>query len=248
VNKTIRDVAIGAGLIGLGYGTRPFLEKQSEELEEKAVKATGRAVDPEKRTFTEEGSSIIADHEKKIGIPFKRENKLIMEDFHSGMSDPRDDSITIGERASNFTLAHELGHRQSDHSSNPIASTTKYTYGKNPIPSLIRGPALIAAGYFAPTTRRALAYGATAQFLSHAGTLTSEHLANRNAMNLLEERGQPVDKSIPREQLTGYVKGIAADAAIPVGIGIAARSLTQNPHIRDFLKRKVQNLRGIKNP
>ena len=37
----------------------------------------------------------------------------------------------------------------------------------------------------------------------------------------------------------------ALEAAVPIGVGVAAKGIVQNPHVRDFLKRKVKDLISV---
>ncbi len=147
------------------------------------------------------------------------------------------DEVAIGNKASQFIFAHELGHREI--SKNPKDNPIKHfaqekVYGG--IHPLIKDPALFAIGLVNPSTRRALAYGMAASYLNYSPMLLSEHGANVNAQKYLQEIGQPVDKSIPRRQLANYAVNTALESAIPLGLGMAARGAIQNPHVRDFAK------------
>ena len=147
------------------------------------------------------------------------------------------DDVAIGNKASQFIFAHELGHREI--SKNPKKNPIKHFAQENlygGISPLIKDPALFAIGLATPSTRRALAYGMAANYLNYSPMLLSEHGANVNAQKYLQEIGQPVDKSIPRRQLGNYVVNSALESAIPLGVGIATRGFLDNPNIRDFAK------------
>jgi len=255
VNKTIRDVAIGAGLFGAGIaGSTNFLDKP---FGERASRKTGVAVDD-----PEGSEKILKAHEKYAkgrpeisiggfpGEPFpERGVEQLFGAYSSKYYTPTEgivpiDKLALGNKASKFLLAHELGHREISQNpkDNPIshAAQEKFYQGVSP---LIKYPALAAIGLVAPNTRRALALGLTTQFASQAGELIAENAANRKAQKYFKEAGEPLDRSIPRTQFGNYVINNALQAAIPIGAGIAAKGIVQNPHVRDFLKRKVGDIR-----
>ena len=255
MNKTIRDVAIGAGLFGAGLvGSTGFHDKKFGET---ASRKTGVAVDD-----PEGSEKIFKAHEKYAkGRPNVSVGGFPDQPFPEGVSQlfgayagkeyiPSEgkevpiDELAIGNKASKFLLAHELGHREISQNpkDNPIshAAQEKFYQGVSP---LIKYPALAAIGLVAPNTRRALALGLTTQFASQAGELIAENAANRKAEKYFKDAGEPLDKSIPRTQFGNYVINNALEASIPIGVGIAAKGIVQNPHVRDFLKRKVRDIR-----
>tara|TARA_R100000734_G_C3290239_1_gene82171 strand:- start:100 stop:876 length:777 start_codon:yes stop_codon:yes gene_type:complete len=257
VNKTIRDVAIGAGLFGAGIaGSTNFLDKP---FGERASRKTGVAVDD-----PEGSEKILKAHEKyakgrpEISVggypdePFTRDIEQLFGAYSGSSYIPTkgivpNDELALGNKASKFLLAHELGHREISQNpkDNPIshAAQEKFYQGVSP---LIKVPALAAIGLVSPNTRRALALGLTTQFASQAGELIAENAANRKAEKYFKEAGEPLDKSIPRTQFGNYVINNVLEAAIPIGAGIAARGIVQNPHVRDFLKRKVGDMSSIR--
>ena len=258
MNKTIRDVAIGAGLFGAGIaGSRGFFDKP---FGERASRKTGVAVDD-----PEGSEKILKAHEKYAkgrpeisvggfpGEPFPEGVAQLFGAYGNKLYIPLEDKeyaidkLALGNKASKFLLAHELGHREISQNpkDNPIshAAQEKFYQGVSP---LIKYPALAAIGLVAPNTRRALALGLTTQFASQAGELIAENAANRKAEKYFKEAGEPLDKSIPRTQFGNYVINNALEAAIPIGAGIAARGIVQNPHVRDFLKRRVKDMSSIR--
>ena len=255
MNKTIRDVAIGAGLFGAGLvGSTGFYDKKFGET---ASRKTGVAADD-----PEGSEKILKAHEKyakgrpQISVggfpdqPFTKDVEQLFGAYASKEYIPSEDKeapideLAIGNKASKFLLAHELGHREISQNpkDNPIshAAQEKFYQGVSP---LIKYPALAAIGLVAPNTRRALALGLTTQFASQAGELIAENAANRKAQKYFKDAGEPLDKSIPRTQLGNYVINNALEGAGIVGLGIAAKGIVQNPHVRDFLKRKVRDIR-----
>ena len=256
MNKTIRDVAIGAGLFGAGLvGSTHF---HDQKFGETASRKTGTVTDD-----PEGSEKILKAHEKYAkGRPeisvgaFPASDGLpgepVPEHFGAYASKAHHplkgeipmDNIAMGTKASKFLLAHELGHREISQNpkDNPIshAAQEKFYQGVSP---LIKYPALAAIGLVAPNTRRALALGLTTQFASQAGELIAENAANRKAEKYFKDAGEPLDKSIPRTQFGNYVINNALEGAGIVGLGIAAKGIVQNPHVRDFLKRKVRDIR-----
>ena len=75
-----------------------------------------------------------------------------------------------------------------------------------------------------------------ANYLNYTPMLIAENAANRHAQKYMQETGQPVDKSIPREQLRNYGVGIGVDAIGQVGAGVLIKGLAENPHTRDFTR------------
>ena len=259
VNDTIRNVAIGAGLFGAGIaGSTGF---HDQKFGDTASRKTGVAVDD-----PEGSEKILKAHEKYAkGRPEISVDAFPASDGFPAEPVPRSfgayagkaydplrgeipmDKLAIGSKASKFLLAHELGHREISQNpkDNPIsyAAQEKFYRGVSP---LIKYPALAAIGLVAPNTRRALALGLTTQFASQAGELIAEDAANRKAQKYFKEAGEPLDRSIPRTQFGNYVINNALEATGIIGLGIAAKGVVQNPHVRDFLKRKVKDLSSIK--
>lgn len=257
MNNTIRNVAIGAGLFGAGIaGSQAVHDKK---FGERASRETGVAAnDPE-------GSEkIIKAHEKyakgrpEISVggfsdqPFTRDVDQLFGSYSGKVYIPSkgivpNDELALGNKASKFLLAHELGHREISQNpkDNPIshAAQEKFYQGVSP---LIKVPALAAIGLVAPNTRRALALGLTTQFASQAGELIAENAANRKAEKYFKDAGEPLDKSIPRTQFGNYVINNALEAAVPIGVGVAVKGIVQNPHVRDFLKRRVKDISSIR--
>ena len=143
--------------------------------------------------------------------------------------------IQLEKDAGRFVLAHELGHREARFGKNPIERTAQNKLYEG-ISPLIKAPALFAIGYATPSSRRALAYGLAANYLNYTPMLIAENAANRHAQKYMQETGQPVNKSIPREQLRNYGVGIGVDAIGTVGSGILIKGLAENPHTRDFTR------------
>ena len=253
MDPTVKRVLAGTGLVGASLAGATQLHDY--HFLKEAVKKTGRAKDDK-----ETRDKILTAHQKftpgdKPNITFGgfegepwREHAL--KQYSGSQSSgkyelnnkgewelkPADD-LAIGNKASQFIFAHELGHREI--SKNPKNNPIKHFAQENlygGVSPLIKNPALFAIGLAAPSTRRALAYGMAANYLNYSPMLLSEHGANVHAQKYLQEIGQPVDKSIPRRQLGNYVVNSALASALPLGVGMATRGVIQNPHIRDFVK------------
>ena len=252
MDPLVKKVLTGTGLIG-AYIVGSGQEHDYQFLKE-AVKKTG-AVKEDKETK----EKILAAHQKfnpgdkpKItfgGFEEEPWSEHALQQYSGAQASEKQelnfekgewetipmDEIAIGNKASQFILAHELGHREigQNPKKNPIKHfAQEKLYGG--ISPLITNPALFAIGYASPTSRRALAYGLAASYLNHSPMLLSEHGANVNAEKYFQEIGQPVDKALPRRQLANYGINIGLQSALPIGAGIVAKGLMQNPHIRDF--------------
>lgn len=237
MDPTVKKVLTGAGLLGAGLLAEGLEPRSTADLEKKSLKETGRIFSEEDKTKpTPEAGTIFAAHLKKTksGFPAGLQGE---EDSGGGAYDFRNDALLLGQHAGNYTLAHELGHREIEKTPGIMQKVQRHLYGVSPeVGALIRTPALAAIGYFAPNTRRALAYGLATQYITDAGMLASEHVANKNAMGYMEAAGQPVDKSLPRQQITNYIASPVSRALLPIGIGVTAKGLMQNPNVRDYVK------------
>ncbi len=255
MDPTVKKVLTGAGLIGVSLAGAVYPGHDYHNLKE-AVKKTGKAKDDKEtrekiltahQKFTPGGKPKITfggyeeqpwpEHAIQQYSGAQSSQKLQINPATGETRSVPIDEVAIGNKASQFIFAHELGHREI--SKNPKDNPIKHfaqekVYGG--IHPLIKDPALFAIGLVNPSTRRALAYGMAANYLNYSPMLLSEHGANVNAQKYLQEIGQPVDKSIPRGQLANYAINSALDSAIPLGLGIAARGAIENPHIRDFAK------------
>ena len=255
MDPTVKKVLTGAGLIGVSVAGAVYPGHDYHNLKE-AVKKTGKAKDDKEtrekiltahQKFTPGGKPKITfgghegqpwpEHAIQQYSGSQSSQKLQINPATGETRSVPIDELAIGNKASQFIFAHELGHREI--SKNPKDNPIKHfaqekAYGG--IHPLIKDPALFAIGLATPSTRRALAYGMAANYLNYSPMLLSEHGANVNAQKYLQEIGQPVDKSIPRGQLGNYVVNTALESAIPLGLGIAARGVAQNPHVRDFAK------------
>tara|TARA_R100000781_G_scaffold83209_1_gene51271 strand:+ start:362 stop:1156 length:795 start_codon:yes stop_codon:yes gene_type:complete len=255
VDPTVKKVLTGAGLIGVSLAGAVYPGHDYHNLKE-AVKKTGKAKDDKEtrekiltahQKFTPGGKPKITfggyeeqpwpEHAIQQYSGAQSNQKLQINPATGETRSVPIDEVAIGNKASQFIFAHELGHREI--SKNPKDNPIKHfaqekAYGG--IHPLIKDPALFAIGLVNPSTRRALAYGMAANYLNYSPMLLSEHGANVNAQKYLQEIGQPVDKSIPRGQLANYAINSALESAIPLGLGIAARGAIENPHIRDFAK------------
>ena len=255
MDPTVKKVLTGAGLIGVSLAGAVYPGHDYHNLKE-AVKKTGKAKDDKEtrekiltahQKFTPGGKPKITfggyeeqpwpEHAIQQYSGAQSNQKLQINPATGETRSVPIDEVAIGNKASQFIFAHELGHREI--SKNPKDNPIKHfaqekAYGG--IHPLIKDPALFAIGLVNPSTRRALAYGMAANYLNYSPMLLSEHGANVNAQKYLQEIGQPVDKSIPRGQLANYAINSALESAIPLGLGIAARGAIENPHIRDFAK------------
>lgn len=236
IDPTIAKVLTGAGLLAGYHAGLANQESRNESFFERTRKETG-ILDKDKietdpifkaHLKTTQDKPTITTDEEGSGYVYKdwdkQEGKIIDTDKVQLQKDP-----------SRYILAHELGHREARFGENPIERTAqnKMYQGVSP---LIRSPALIALGYASPSSRRALAYGLAANYLNFTPMLISENAANRHAQKYMKETGQPVDRSLAREQLRNYGLGVGIDAIGHIGGGMLIKGLADNPHTKDYVR------------
>lgn len=142
----------------------------------------------------------------------------------SGGFFPGKNLLIHGPEASQFVMAHELGHRAIAQQPGLMQQVQEKTYGGITHP-LVQTGLQIAAGAFAPSTRRALAYGLGATYLNQLGTIASEAEATRRGGQYLEAAGSPITPAMHAAQLSSYGVMPAVEALVPIAIGRGLRSL-----------------------
>ena len=230
MDPNVAKILTGIGLTAGYHAGNITQDVLNRDFYDKAQRETGIVDDPEKE-------SIVTAHLATTkGKPTIKTNAPTLESGYISKENQKDaDKIQLGKDVSRFVLAHELGHREARFGKNPIERTAQNKLYQA-ISPLIKAPALFALGYATPSSRRALAYGLAANYLNYTPMLISENAANRHAQKYMKETGQPVDRSIPREQLRNYGMGIGVDAVGQVGAGILIKGLAENPHTRDFTR------------
>ena len=235
MESSARNAWIGTALAGSWLAAREKARRDEEDVLTRSVKSTGRAYkeDGVSGELTPTAKKIVDIHKQATGTTGQRIPVFQEKGTAGGAYDYKHDSFLLGDNTSNYVLAHELGHREMEKNPGIMQTVQKKFY--QPISPLIRNPALAALGYFSPSARRAVAFGLAGTYLTEAGTLATEHTANKNAIKYLDQAGISVDKSVPRQQLPSYVTNIAKEALLPLAIGRLAR-VVQNPHAVDYVK------------
>jgi len=139
-------------------------------------------------------------------------------------ADGKTDEVQYGPQASQFVLAHELGHRSINLQPGLMQQVQQKTYGGILHP-LIETGAQIAAGAFAPSTRRAIAYGVGMGYLNQMGTIASEVEATRRGARYLEAAGTPISPAMKAAQLASYGVGVPMESLRNVAIGRGLRAI-----------------------
>lgn len=133
---------------------------------------------------------------------------------------PREDSIILGPDANDYVFAHELGHSETSRRPGLMQQVQDKTYNFGDHP-LIKIGAQAAIGAFAPTNRRAIALSLGTAYLSQAGKLASEAVANRNADKYLQSAGIPQNEAMRISKLKnqfGYGAGPAITGLATMGV------------------------------
>jgi pyruvoyl-dependent arginine decarboxylase (PvlArgDC) len=236
VDPTVKKILTGIGLTAGYHAGNITQDALNNSFFDRAQRETGTVKDPEKESIltahletTKDKPTITTD------APIHGSGYISQYGAKELGNAKYADEVTLEKDASRFVLAHELGHREARFGKNPIERTAQNNLYQG-ISPLIKAPALFAIGYATPSSRRALAYGLAANYLNYTPMLIAENAANRHAQKYMQETGQPVDKSIPREQLRNYGVGIGVDAIGQVGAGVLIKGLAENPHTRDFTR------------
>lgn len=129
------------------------------------------------------------------------------------------------EKASKFTLGHELGHQSIDVGGGVPAYIQRNLYnGLNPN---VVGLATIGASALSPSTRRATGLALAMNYLNNSGRIFSEIEASRRGTNLLNQAGVPVSNKPGLYQVAGYALTPAVTALAGVGAGRLLRSFAE---------------------
>lgn len=224
-----REQAFALGLnAATALGSPLLLEGLSHAYYKRAEKETGLLIDPEdQRRAAAKKKALLFAHSKETGKaapkpvmnPGMRRGGSYQFDSEGGV-----DSLQYGPQASQFILAHELGHRSIDTKPGLMQQVQRRTYG-GVLHPLIETATQIAAGAFAPSTRRAMALGVGSGYLNQLGTIASEVEATRRGAGYLKEAGTPISPAMRMAQLASYGVGVGLEGARNVAIGRGLRAL-----------------------
>jgi hypothetical protein len=224
-----REQAIALGLnAATALGSPLLLEGLSHAYYKRAEKETGFVVDPENQRRAEaKKKALLFAHSKDIGKAAPR--PILNPGMGRGGSYQFDqegevDTLQHGPQASQFVLAHELGHRSIEAKPGFMQQVQRRTYG-GAVHPLIQTATQIAAGAFAPSTRRAVALGVGSGYLNQLGTIATEVEATRRGAGYLKEAGIPISPAMRMAQLASYGVGTALEGARNVAIGRGLRAI-----------------------
>lgn len=207
-------------------GSPLLMEALSHGYYKRAEKETDPVVSADPRVIAKK-KALIRAHQQEVG---GNKPKMVLNPSHNqGGSyhfnlDGDVDEMHYGPESSQFVLAHELGHRSINLQPGLMQQVQQRTYGGILHP-LIETGAQIAAGAFAPSTRRALAYGTGMGYLNQLGTIASEVEATRRGGQYLQVAGSPISPAMHAAQLASYGVGTGLEAVRNVAIGRGLRAL-----------------------
>lgn len=129
------------------------------------------------------------------------------------------------DKASKFTLGHELGHQSIEAGGGPLQWIQGHTYGG--INPNVMGLATVGVSAAVPSARRAASLALGMNYLNNSGRIISEIEASRRGTNLVNQAGYPVSSAPGAFQAAGYVIAPAAAALGGLGAGRFLRSFVQ---------------------
>lgn len=200
----------GAAALAGTLGASALQRGAVKQYQERGMKETGSA-------FAQPGfEKVIGQYEQQTGL-----SPEVTANFQpSGVSYSRigRNSISLNaEKASQFTLGHELGHQAIEAGGGPLQWIQRHTYsGINPN---IMGLANVAIGATSPSMRRATTLALGLNYLNNSGRIISEIEASRRGTGMLHAAGYPVSYAPALFQTAGYAVAPAATALAGVGAG-----------------------------
>ena len=206
-------------------GAPLLLEALSQGYYRRAEKETSPVVSPDPKVIAKK-KALLRAHSNEVGGNVRT---ALNPGYNQGGSyhfgaEGKVDEVQYGPQASQFVLAHELGHRSINLQPGLMQQVQQKTYGGILHP-LIQTGAEIAAGAFAPSTRRALAYGVGMGYLNQMGTIASEVEATRRGAKYLEATGTQISPAMKAAQLASYGVGIPMESLRNVAIGRGLRTI-----------------------
>ena len=215
MNTPLRYALQGTAAVGSGLAASALQKGAVKEYQKRGMSETGSA-------FAQPGfENVIQQYEKQTGL-----SPEVTANFQpSGVSYSRigRNSISLNvDKASQFTLGHELGHQAIEAGGGPLQWIQRHTYGGvNPN---VLGLANIAIGATSPSMRRATTLALGLNYLNNSGRIVSEIEASRRGTDLLHAAGYPVSYGPALFQTAGYAVAPAATTLAGVGAGRFLRS------------------------
>lgn len=207
----------GIALAGVA-GARALQRGAVKRYQEKGMKETGSA-------FEQPGfNKILEQYTQQTGL-----DPQVTANFQpSGVSYSRigQNSISLNvDKASKFTLGHELGHQAIEAAGGPLQWIQRHAYG-GLNPNVI-GLATVGVSAVTPSMRRATSLALGMNYLNHSGRILSEFEATRRGTELVKQAGYPVSANPGAYQVAGYVMAPAAAGLAGLGAGRFLRSFVQ---------------------
>lgn len=207
----------GFALAGMA-GARALQRGAVKQYQQRGMKETGTAFEQPAL------NQIVGQYTQQTGL-----DPEVTANFQpSGVSYSRigRNSISLNvDKASKFTLGHELGHQSIEAGGGPLQWIQSHTYsGINPN---VMGLATVGVSAAVPSARRAASLALGMNYLNNSGRIVSEIEASRRGTKLLNEAGYPVSAAPGAFQAAGYVIAPAAAALGGLGAGRFLRSFVQ---------------------
>ena len=206
--------AIGGGVALAGAaGVKNLGLRAINQYQQQGMRETGSAV------FQPGMEQIINKYAEKTG----ETPNIFVNTNPTGASYSGPGKVSLNlEKASKFTLGHELGHQSIAVGGGVPAYVQRNLYnGLNPN---VVGLATIGASALAPSTRRATGLALAMNYLNNSGRIFSEIEATRRGTKLLNQAGVPVSNKPGFYQVAGYALTPAVTALAGVGAGRFLRS------------------------
>jgi len=209
----------GALAAGAAAGVSALQRGAVEQYQKRGMKETGTA-------FEEPAlNQIIEQYKQQTGLTPSISANI----YPSGASFSQlgENAVSLNvDKASKFTLGHELGHQAIETGGGPLQWIQRHTYGGvNPN---VMGLANVAVGAVVPSMRRATSLAIGMNYLNNSGRIISEIEASRRGTNLVNQAGYPVSAAPGVFQAAGYALAPAAVALGGVGAGRFLRSFVSN--------------------
>lgn len=218
MNQPVKTALQGGLALAGVAGARALQKGAVKRYQESGIKETGSA-------FEQPGfDKILQQYTQQTGL-----DPEVTANFQpSGVSYSRigKNSISLNvDKASKFTLGHELGHQAIEAGGGPMQWIQRHAYaGVNPN---VMGLATVGVSALSPSMRRATSFALAMNYLNHSGRILSEIEATRRGTQLVNQAGYPVSPTPGAYQVAGYVMAPAAAGLAGLGVGRFLRSFVQ---------------------
>jgi len=218
VNQSAKTALQGGIALAGMAGARALQRGAVKQYQQRGMKETGTAFEQPAL------NQIVEQYTKQTGL-----DPEVTANFQpSGVSYSRigQNSISLNvDKASKFTLGHELGHQSIEAGGGIPQWIQRHTYGGvNPN---VMGLATIGVSAAVPSARRAASLALGMNYINNSGRIISEIEATRRGTNLVNQAGYPVSAAPGAFQAAGYVIAPAAAALGGLGAGRFLRSFVQ---------------------